>query len=234
MHKRNDKTGFPSVITLFSAPNYLDVHGNKGAILRYENNVFNIRQFNNSPHPYYLPGFMNVFAWSLPFVAEKVAELLVTVFNLVDDHAAEKEEELEKRREVIRHKVLTVSKLLIMYKRMRDEREALMLAGSFSPKGTQLPRTLSISEKFSVRQQLSSSLEEDTFKGARILDKPNEARPPSQRGPLSASVMTPQQLRRHASRDKILLWKRNSEPEKRHEDIVKDAPKNTPQITSDH
>jgi len=71
MHRRNEKTGFPTVITLFSAPNYLDVHGNKAAILRYENNVFNIRQFNHSPHPYSLPGFMNVFNWSLPFVAEK-------------------------------------------------------------------------------------------------------------------------------------------------------------------
>lgn len=63
MYLKNDKTGFPSLITLFSAPAYLSHFPNKAAILRYEKNVMNIRQFNESPHPYNLPNFMNVFAW---------------------------------------------------------------------------------------------------------------------------------------------------------------------------
>jgi len=90
MHRRNDRTGFPSLITLFSAPNYLDSYENKGALMRYENNVINIRQFNSSPHPYNLPGFMNVFNWSLPFVADKVGELISVILNLVDDVQAKK------------------------------------------------------------------------------------------------------------------------------------------------
>ena len=71
MYRKGRKTGFPSVMTLFSAPNYLDVYNNKAAIVQYEANMFSIRQFNNMPHPYWLPNFMDAFSWSLPFVGEK-------------------------------------------------------------------------------------------------------------------------------------------------------------------
>ena len=36
MHRWNGKSDFPSVITIFSAPNYCDVYNNKGAVIKFE------------------------------------------------------------------------------------------------------------------------------------------------------------------------------------------------------
>merc|ERR1719247_3123022 len=73
--------GFPTVITIFSAPNYCDVYNNKGAVLKFDNNALNILQFAWSDHPYHLPNFMDVFAWSMPFVIEKVTEMLYHILQ---------------------------------------------------------------------------------------------------------------------------------------------------------
>ena len=70
MYRKRENTGFPTLITIFSAPNYADMHGNKAAVLKYENDVMNIRQFKSSPHPFWMSNFQDVFNWSVPFVGK--------------------------------------------------------------------------------------------------------------------------------------------------------------------
>ncbi|KIP05741.1 hypothetical protein PHLGIDRAFT_517540 [Phlebiopsis gigantea 11061_1 CR5-6] len=43
MHAKTPKKKFPSLITVFSAPNYLDVYHNKGAVIKYKNKSLTIR-----------------------------------------------------------------------------------------------------------------------------------------------------------------------------------------------
>jgi len=231
IHRKNEKTGFPSVITLFSAPNYLGSYGNKAAILKYENSIINIRQFNPSPHPYHLPGFMNVFDWSLPFLAEKMGDLLATFGKLVDDEFQEAVEEEQRQRFIsLRKKVTAVVRITKAIRKVREEREQLVKAGSISPSGISLPSSLSDSPQDTLAKSLNS------FERVRSIDLPNEARPPE--SPVKKLVIpSTDTLKRFLSRDNIIHRKKlrtNSDhSDQENEDDDDYLPDATPLIQED-
>jgi len=206
MLRKVEKTGFPSVITLFSAPNYCESYKNKAAIMRYENNVINIRQFNHTNPPYYLPSFMNVFSWSLPFVAEKVGEILVAFYKLVDDDKELEElkikETLQQKQAKLREKIKSVSKAYNIYQNMRRQREKSIQVGHIIRKGGALSETVSnLSD-----EDLKKSLE--TFEGVKNIDMPLEVRPPQEKDYIPKS--TRPMLQRKVSLEQII----NEEPKK--------------------
>jgi len=185
------------VMTIFSAPNYLDVYNNKAAVLKYENNVMNIRQFNCTPHPYWLPNFMDVFTWSLPFVGEKITDMLIAILNIcskeeldaVDlqkpqleitdgeedvidpEPAKQTSEDRDKRRIHIKNKILAVGKMSRVFNVLRQESEAVTELKNLT--GDKLPvGTLALGAE-GIKEAITS------FEVARIADQDNEKLPPT-------------------------------------------------------
>ncbi|GAU90170.1 hypothetical protein RvY_02627 [Ramazzottius varieornatus] len=138
MYKENKATGFPALITVFSAPNYLDVYQNKAAILKYEQGKMNIRQFKNQEHPYWLPNFMDVLVWSFPFVVEKVTDLLLSLLSVCSD--GELQEEVHHRASVVGEGVSynrVINEYEIVKKKLEAERPA-RTKSQLSPERRQL------------------------------------------------------------------------------------------------
>ncbi|GAA6032522.1 hypothetical protein JCM8097_004798 [Rhodosporidiobolus ruineniae] len=196
MYRKTKTTGFPSVMTIFSAPNYLDVYNNKAAVLKYENNVMNIRQFNCSPHPYWLPNFMDVFTWSLPFVGEKITDMLIAMLGICSKEELDEEEEEEpeeaeivtdgeegegeadlteeqiaERRAAIKSKILAVGKMSKIFSVLREESEAVSELKNVSGT-TKLPYGQLANGADGIKQSITN------FVDARKSDIDNEHLPP--------------------------------------------------------
>ncbi|EDO16109.1 hypothetical protein Kpol_1001p21 [Vanderwaltozyma polyspora DSM 70294] len=200
MYKATKSLGFPSLLTLFSAPNYLDTYKNKAAILKYENNVMNIRQFNMSPHPYWLPDFMDVFTWSLPFVGEKVTEMLVSILNICTEDELEGDISSEDkpdsttsdvsvqaarpvgktgsailddehRRKALKNKILAIAKVSRMFSVLREESDKVQYLKTMN--AGVLPRGALAHGSEGLDEALTA------FEMARKQDLINEKLPPS-------------------------------------------------------
>ncbi|KAM3513691.1 hypothetical protein MY11210_002702 [Beauveria gryllotalpidicola] len=193
MYRKTKTTGFPSVMTIFSAPNYLDVYNNKAAVLKYENNVMNIRQFNCTPHPYWLPNFMDVFTWSLPFVGEKITDMLIAILSTCSEEELREEtpsstspgsvsppvvatpddpNSIEFKRRAIKNKILAIGRMSRVFQVLREEAERVTelktVAGGRLPAGTLMLGAEGIKNAIS------------SFEDAKKVDLQNEHLPPSQ------------------------------------------------------
>ena len=203
MYKKSPDTGFPSLITLFSAPNYCDVYQNKAAIMKYENNVVNIRQFNCSPHPYWLPNFMDVFSWSLPFVGEKVIDVLLNILNICsDEELAEYDEHIdtliernnrEQRKEQIRSKIRALGKVAKAYQSLRELSENVVTLRGLTPSTslTELNENVEIKSETKVAVNIlrdKNASTKERFSKAKILDQANERMPPPRSSPVSERI----------------------------------------------
>lgn len=192
MYRKTRTTGFPSVMTIFSAPNYLDVYNNKAAVLKYENNVMNIRQFNCTPHPYWLPNFMDVFTWSLPFVGEKITDMLIAILNTCSKEELEEETPLsatsidpmsppegvdvdpnspEAKRRAIKNKILAIGRLSRVFQVLREESERVTELKTVT--GGRLPAGTLMLGAEGIKEAITS------FEEARKVDMQNERLPPS-------------------------------------------------------
>ncbi|OCF45733.1 serine/threonine-protein phosphatase 2B catalytic subunit A1 [Kwoniella heveanensis CBS 569] len=186
MYRKTKTTGFPSVMTIFSAPNYLDVYSNKAAVLKYESNVMNIRQFNCTPHPYWLPNFMDVFTWSLPFVGEKITDMLIAILNCCTKEELEEEEEetpmaitpetpegdpAAERRQIIKNKILAVGRMSRVFALLREESERVSELKSISGSNA-LPAGMLASGAEGIKEAIQG------FEDARKSDIENERLPP--------------------------------------------------------
>jgi serine/threonine-protein phosphatase 2B catalytic subunit len=189
MHKWNAKSGFPVVITIFSAPNYCDVYNNKGAIIKFKGAEINIQQFNYTPHPYILPNFMDVFSWSMPFVIEKVTEMLYNVLKYegVDEEDEEEPTDVsadrvksklneeakstqKQRIQSMKHKIRSIGKMAIIFKTLREEHENITKLKGLCP-GYKIPPGILSGGAGAIEEAM------EQFEKAKKMDRMNEGMP---------------------------------------------------------
>jgi len=198
------KDEVPRVITIFSAPNYCDVYKNKAACIKFHDDILNIRQYSASPHPYYLPNFMDVISWSMPFLAEKVCEMLnnvltfsvkqiddsgsVSITEILEEHNSPVEKkrkskilskqnlhkEKVRKRTILRDKILAVTKMVHFYNVIQQENKNIVKLKALTPSG-KLPIGILSKGSAAIAKELLA------FTKAQEADKNNMKLPPQKR-----------------------------------------------------
>ena len=180
MHRWDGSSSFPYVITIFSAPNYCDYYSNKASVLILENGNVSIKQYDQSDHPYFLPDQVDIFTWSMPFLAEKVMSMLSYIVNKLgeDDDGTDGSKAIEEiskeakgmRASKLKSKVKVFARMQKMFTTLKDESELILKIKGMAPDG-KIPKGLLLEGRPAIKDALQE------FKRAREVDKVNEKRP---------------------------------------------------------
>ncbi|KAJ5853709.1 hypothetical protein N7534_006252 [Penicillium rubens] len=173
MYRKTRTTGFPSVMTIFSAPNYLDVYNNKAAVLKYENNVMNIRQFNCTPPPILASQLHGCFHLE---ELEDEAPTPVSASESMDKDSITSPsmdpESTEFKRRAIKNKILAIGRLSRVFQVLREQSESVTELKTAA--GGRLPAGTLMLGAEGIKQAIHN------FEDARKVDIQNEHMPPTQ------------------------------------------------------
>ena len=126
---------------------------------------------------------MDVFTWSLPFVGEKVTDMLISLLSIcskeeLDEDAPQSpvslgaDSEQEQRRKVIRNKILAIGRVSRLFQVLREESESVTELKTVSGNTKLPPGTLMLGPE-GIKDAIT------TFEDARKYDLQNERLPPS-------------------------------------------------------
>lgn len=142
---------------------------------------FNIKNYEHVEHPYFLPGGLNLFQFSVPYLAEKVMDLLYTMLTQVTE-VEDKDPEVEPDElkklifsnpndpKIVKAKVHSIARYRRIYNNLRENSDLLLKIKIMND--GRIPRGLLLAGKPAIRD----CFREYTL--AKELDKENEKRPP--------------------------------------------------------
>ena len=140
-----------------------------------------IKQYDQSDHPYYLPDQLDVFSWSMPFLAEKIISLMNNILQQTGGDIDEDEEttavsevkstkDKMKKFGTIKTKIKTMARMQKIFSTLKNESEMLLKIKGMSPDG-KIPRGLLLDGRPAIKDSFRE------FSNASELDRDNEKLP---------------------------------------------------------